>query len=124
MIVVDKANAAAGKVRLNYLVNATSWMPQYKLRTGAEKDPVQVEYLAAIEQQSGEDWNGVDLILSTAQPRLNAAPPEFAALDISISRLGGPVATGEDARLGGAQSNGQLQAIPRLSRRSAKAVGR
>ncbi|HEX4796048.1 MAG TPA: mucoidy inhibitor MuiA family protein, partial [Humisphaera sp.] len=100
VIVVDKANAAAGKVRLNYLVNAASWMPQYKLRAGAEKDPVQVEYLAAIEQQSGEDWNGVDLVLSTAQPRLNAAPPELAALDISVSRLGGPVAAGSAAPAG------------------------
>ena len=25
---------------------------------GAEKDPVQLEYLAAIEQQTGEDWTG------------------------------------------------------------------
>lgn len=86
VIVVDKANAAGGKVKLNYLVSAATWTPQYKLRAGQEKDPVQVEYLAAIEQQTGEDWNGVDLVLSTAQPRLNAAPPELLALDIGVSR--------------------------------------
>src|SRR5439155_12335373 len=34
VIVVDKANAAAGTVRLNYLVGAVSWRPQYKLRAG------------------------------------------------------------------------------------------
>jgi hypothetical protein len=90
VIVVDKANNAAGKVNLNYLVSAATWRPRYKLRAGADKDPVQLEYLAAIEQQSGEDWIGADMILSTAQPMLNAAPPELLALDITVNkRVGG-----------------------------------
>ena len=78
VIVVDKTNDAAGKVRLNYLVDAASWRPQYKLRAGKEaKDPVQLEYLAAVVQQTGEDWSNVNLVLSTAQPMLNAAPPDL-----------------------------------------------
>ncbi len=87
VIVVDKANAAGGSVRLNYLVNSAGWQPQYKLRAAGEKDPVTVEYLAAIEQQSGEDWTGVDLVLSTAQPMLNAAPPDLLALDVDVTDL-------------------------------------
>jgi hypothetical protein len=83
VIVVDKG-APAGKVRLNYLVTAATWRPQYRFRAGGEKDPVQLEYLAAIEQQSGEDWAGVDMTLSTAQPQLNATPPELLALDITV----------------------------------------
>lgn len=90
VITVDKANPAAGKVRLNYLVNAAGWQPQYKLRAGGEKDPVQIEYLAAIGQQSGEDWSDVELVLSTAQPMLNAAPPELLALDITVGAPGQP----------------------------------
>ena len=51
-----------------------------------KKDPVTVEYLAAIQQQSGEDWTGVDLVLSTAQASmLNAAPPGLLALDVDIN---------------------------------------
>jgi uncharacterized protein (TIGR02231 family) len=88
VIVVDKQNAAAAKVNLNYLVSAANWKPQYKLRAGGEKDAVQLEYLAAIEQQSGEDWAGAALVLSTAQPLLSAAPPELLALDISIGGRG------------------------------------
>ena len=62
VIVVDKQNAAAGKIRLNYLVDAASWRPQYKFRAGKEeKDAVQVEYLAAVTQQTGEEWNNVRL---------------------------------------------------------------
>lgn len=96
VIVVDQSNAAPGKVKLNYLVAAAGWQPQYKLRAGAEKDPVQIEYLAAIQQQTGEDWSDVELVLSTAQPMLNAAPPELLALDISV----GPMVAGAGGAAG------------------------
>jgi uncharacterized protein (TIGR02231 family) len=84
VIVVDKANAPASTVRLNYLVGASTWKPQYRFRAGAEKDPVGLEYLAAIEQQSGEDWSQVNITLSTAQPSLNATLPELIPLQIAI----------------------------------------
>ncbi len=85
VIVVDKANNGPGKVRLNYLVDAASWGPQYKIRAGSKvSDPVQLEYLAAIVQQSGEDWQGVEMILSTAQPMLNASPPELKILAVNV----------------------------------------
>src|SRR5205085_12056235 len=85
VIAVEKSNAAAGKVRLNYLVNAASWHPQYKLRAGkTAKDQVQLEYLAAVLQHTGEDWANVKLVLSTAQPMLNAAPPELQTLQVTV----------------------------------------
>jgi hypothetical protein len=89
IIVVDKTNADAAKVRLNYLVDTAAWRPQYKLRAGKDaKDAVQVEYLAAIVQQTGEDWQGVNLVLSTAQPMLNAAPPELQMLAVAVTPKG------------------------------------
>jgi len=107
VIVVDKG-APAGKVRLNYLVTAANWRPQYRLRAGAEKDPVQLEYLAAIEQQTGEDWTGVDMTLSTAQPQLNATPPELLALDITVVGRGmiasNPALPGQPSNPGGGAS--------------------
>jgi hypothetical protein len=91
VIVVDKANGATGKVRLNYLVDAASWRPQYKFRSNKErKEKVQVEYLAAIMQQTGEDWSNVNLVLSTAQPMLNAAPPDLQMLAVAVVPRGSP----------------------------------
>src|SRR5262245_5502252 len=84
VIVVDRANGGAGTVRLNYLVDAASWHPQYKLRAGKPDEAIQVDYLAALVQQTGEDWRHVELVLSTAQPMLNAAPPELAKLELSV----------------------------------------
>jgi uncharacterized protein (TIGR02231 family) len=85
VVVVDKTNAAAGTVRLNYLVDDASWRPQYKLRAGTgAKDPVRLEYLAAVAQHTGEDWSGVRLVLSTAEPALNAAPPDLQVLQVAV----------------------------------------
>src|SRR5205823_5593524 len=96
VIVVEKTNAAPGKVRLNYLVGAASWRPQYKLRAGkTTKDKVQVEYLAAVAQHTGEDWTTVKLVLSTAQPTLNAPPPDLQTLQVTVV----PRGTSQAARL-------------------------
>lgn len=85
VIVIEKANRPASKVRLNYLVDAAIWRPQYKFRAGKdEKEPVLVEYLAAVVQQTGEDWTNVNLTLSTAQPMLNAAPPDLRVLEVAV----------------------------------------
>lgn len=85
VLIIDKEEEKAGKVRLNYLVDKVTWRPQYKFRAGQEPtEPVQLEYLAAVMQQTGEDWQGVDLILSTAQPMLNASPPELMMLAVNV----------------------------------------
>ena len=88
VIVVDKTDRAAGTIRLNYLVGGASWRPQYRLRAGADREPVQVEYLAAVAQQSGEDWSDAAVVLSTAEPMLAAAPPELTALDVTLGVAG------------------------------------
>lgn len=85
VIVIDKANAAAGNVRLNYLVSAATWRPQYKFRAAGDKEPVQVEYLAAVMQQSGEDWPDASVVLSTAEPLLSADAPKLLAMDLTVA---------------------------------------
>ncbi|WP_165227531.1 mucoidy inhibitor MuiA family protein [Aquisphaera insulae] len=85
IIVVSKAKADAGTVRLGYLATAATWVPQYRLRGGADRDPVRLEYLAAVTQQTGEDWKGVRATLSTARPSLDASPPDLLPLNMAIT---------------------------------------
>lgn len=95
VILIDK-KAGGATVRLNYLVSNAAWRPQYKFRTGGkDKDPVVVEYQAAVEQNTGEDWINAQVTLSTAQPLLNAAPPDLRALAVSVTPAGHAVATGD-----------------------------
>ena len=79
-----------GKVRLNYLVSAVTWRPEYKVRAGKIAEDVQVDYQANLMQHSGEDWNQVNMTLSTAQPMLNSSPPELAMLQPVLVARGGP----------------------------------
>ncbi len=91
VIVIEKNNGA-GKVRLSYLVTSAAWRPQYKFRAGRTvKDVVGVEYLAAVVQQTGEDWSRVNVTLSTAQPMLNAAPPDLRTLAVAVVPRGTPM---------------------------------
>lgn len=84
VIVIDKTNAEPGTVRLHYLIGAASWKPMYRLRAAGDKDPVQIEYLAAVTQQSGEDWNNINVTLSTSEPALSSAPPDLLPLEMMI----------------------------------------
>ena len=111
VIVIEKQNAAAGTIRLNYLVSAASWRPQYKLRATGEDGPVQLEYLAAVVQQSGEDWADANVVLSTAEPELTAAPPELTALDVTVTRAGQPGAGGGAGLTLGKDNEDQSRAL-------------
>jgi uncharacterized protein (TIGR02231 family) len=93
VLVVEKTAPAAAKVRLHYLVDSASWRPQYKLRAGkAVKDPVQLEYLAAVSQHTGEDWSGVEVVLANTQPSLNSASPDLQTLQVVVVPKGAPPA--------------------------------
>jgi hypothetical protein len=98
VIVVQKSRPAAGTVRLGYLAGAANWSPQYRLRGGADNAPVRLEYLAAVVQQTGEDWPDVRVILSTARPSLDAAPPELLPLTMALADRGnfGPLDAKDD----------------------------
>jgi hypothetical protein len=88
IIVVDRDNSKGGTIRLNYLVGAVTWRPEYKLRAGKVNEDVQVEYLANLQQATGESWDHVKMTLSTAQPMLNASPPELSMLQPVLMNRG------------------------------------
>ncbi len=90
IIVVDREAGKGGVVRLNYLVSSVTWRPEYKVRAGKVNEEVQLDYQANLMQHSGEDWNQVKMTLSTAQPMLNASPPELCMLQPVLVTRGSP----------------------------------
>ncbi len=77
-------------IDLSYLVNGANWIPQYNLRANPKKSDVLIEYNAVVNQTSGENWDGVALNLSTAEPTMVSAPP---VLDPMLVSLSAPVPT-------------------------------
>lgn len=64
-----------GKVRLRYLFAEAGWRPAYRAKLDSDGRRVEIERLAQIAQRSGEDWNKVELALSTGQPQQRVAGP-------------------------------------------------
>jgi uncharacterized protein (TIGR02231 family) len=82
-------SGAGGKkvsLELSYLVNGANWQQQYNLRANPKHSNVLTEYNAVVNQTSGENWNGVALSLSTAEPTMVAAPPILEPMLVGLSR--------------------------------------
>jgi hypothetical protein len=107
--------AAAATLRVRYLVEGASWTPSYNVRADAARTGAVVEYEAAIQQQSGEDWNDVGMTLSTAAPSLVAAAPTLKPLSIALVASGG----GTGGR-GGGLIEGTIVASDSLSYRAVR----
>jgi uncharacterized protein (TIGR02231 family) len=62
------------------------WVPSYDVRLATDAKAAELIFRAMVRQQTGEDWNGVDLTLSTARPAAGGAPPELYPWHISFFR--------------------------------------
>lgn len=67
-------------LRVEYVVPGACWSPGYTLWLGQGKARLALRALVA--QRSGEDWRGVRLVLSTAEPDKFVQLPELARLRI------------------------------------------
>ncbi len=88
VLFLQKQAAGPAEVRLNYLVNNCGWSPTYTVRSGEDQKKVRIEYNGLIHQLSGEDWNDVNLTLSTASPALSAAGPGLAPFHVTLAEEG------------------------------------
>jgi len=87
VLFLDRHDANADAVRLTYLVGNCGWSPSYNVRGDIEKGAVRVEYNALIRQVTGEDWDQVELTLSTASPMISASGPAIASFPVMLQQL-------------------------------------
>jgi uncharacterized protein (TIGR02231 family) len=75
-----------GEVGLDliYIVYGPSWHPVYDLRVSTENNSMNISYKALVRQCTSEDWNNIDLKLSTARPSINGQQPELSPWHINI----------------------------------------
>ncbi|MFY7975413.1 MAG: mucoidy inhibitor MuiA family protein [Rubrivivax sp.] len=81
-----------GTVRLSYLIDGPTWGPGYQARLEVERAEVEVERLALVAQNTGEDWAGVALRLSTGSPRGTPGGPVPRRWEIGIRPQPQPIA--------------------------------
>lgn len=77
-LVVEAERDGTAELRVTGLVPCALWRPAYRATLAADRGSVRVETDAFVWQETGEDWTGVRLTLSTARPTLAASPPVLA----------------------------------------------
>ena len=75
---LDVKTAGPVVVRLSYVVQGPSWKPVYDLRADTKAKSLEITYHAELRQSTGEDWQGVSLKLSTAEPSVGGREPEMS----------------------------------------------
>ena len=74
------------------VISQAGWQPSYDIRLSPDAKTAALTFRAMLRQQTGEDWNNIDLTLSTARPATGGAPPELYPWRISFFRPQPPMA--------------------------------
>src|SRR5258706_1430833 len=64
-------------LELTYFVPDAGWKPMYDLRAKDSNNPLTVNFKADVFQNTGEDWDKVNLTLSTGNPTSGGNKPEL-----------------------------------------------
>jgi uncharacterized protein (TIGR02231 family) len=110
-VAVDCGGAIEARVELGYVVPGARWYPEYGVyftpsgpaKTG--RGQVEILVAAQVAQATGEDWSDVELVLSTAKPRLGTEAPLPAAIVVD-----GRPASAEKVVIAGSEDRSSLSA--------------
>lgn len=78
-VVIEASQAQAANLSFSYLVDQMAgWVPSYNLRAKDTNSPISLEYRADVWQNTGIDWENVDLTLSSGNPNLGGTKPSLS----------------------------------------------
>lgn len=89
-IIFNTDNPGEHIFELSYMVNNASWKPRYDLRIESQPKNFEIIHLAEITQNTQEDWQDVQLEISTAKPHYRPLP-ELYPWYIDVYKLEHPV---------------------------------
>ncbi|MCK5554961.1 MAG: mucoidy inhibitor MuiA family protein, partial [Alphaproteobacteria bacterium] len=87
MIPVEASAATKLTVDLSYQLPNATWKPLYDARLDTDKGTLELVQYGSVSQNSGEDWNGVALTLSTAQPQRGAGLPDLQTMWVNFYQV-------------------------------------
>jgi len=75
------------ELNLNYLVTSCGWSPLFTLHGRSDANEFDLRYSALVQQVSGENWDEIELTLSTASPSVSASAPVLAPFRVSAQAV-------------------------------------
>lgn len=82
-VLIEVKEASEVILDLSYIVYGPTWQPFYDLRVSSNNKRMHITYNALICQNTTENWDNVQISLSTAQPNISGQQPELAPWHIS-----------------------------------------
>ncbi len=74
---IEADRAGALELAVSYAVPSAGWQPIWDARLVPETSTMELSFLGTVWQRTGEDWQGVTLSVSTAQPARGLFVPEL-----------------------------------------------
>ena len=91
LVAVQASAPVAGELRISYRVGGAGWAALYdaRLETGARETKPSLEIVrrAQVAQRTGEDWEDVQLSVSTVRVSRGTAAPDLPPLQVSFPEL-------------------------------------
>lgn len=84
IVTVNAKEPTKLKLQMTYVLGRASWTPSYDARATADAGTVEFTYNGTVRQQTGEDWHGVNLTLSTARPSVGAQMTELGKWTVNF----------------------------------------
>ncbi|CAM9643751.1 unnamed protein product [Ectocarpus fasciculatus] len=91
LITVDVQELGNIELEVKYMTHGAKWSPSYDLRVDTQTDSVSCTYYGMVTQSTTEDWQGVSLRLSTAEPTVLGTPPALGSKTVSVKTVQKPV---------------------------------
>ncbi len=77
LITLDCEKPISAEMPVSYFISSAGWEPLYDFRVDDIKKPLSIVYNANVFQSSGEDWNNVNIKLSSNNPTISGSKPEI-----------------------------------------------
>lgn len=86
LVVVYSKKSTSIALQVAYIIQSGTarWTASYDARVSSGEQSLELNYYGNIFNNSGEDWNNINLALSTAQPSVAGKPPELTTKYVTI----------------------------------------
>ena len=74
-ILVQSSKSTKSELNISYHVYKCGWQPLYNMRASNIDLPINFEYNAMVFQNTGVNWDGIELTIATGNPVLNGNKP-------------------------------------------------
>ena len=87
IVIVDSEVDKTVTIELKYMVSNCGWQANYDLLATNVTEQIVLKYKAKVYNNTGNNWNDVNIALSTADPNLSASAPELMPWYLNYAAL-------------------------------------